>query len=473
MGELFGTDGVRGIPGRYPLDDATLSRLAQAAAFWASGSKGGGNGHAPAVLMGRDTRSSGPALCRALSRGFRSAGWRTLDLGVAPTPAISYLTPKLGARCGVVISASHNPAEFNGVKFMDSLGFKMDPAGEADIERRVRSGSGAAILKTRFDAEDVSKELSGYLEFLRSTFPASLDLDGLKIVLDCGHGAASMIASGIFSGLGARVYSIAAEPDGRNINRASGALYPESMQRAVQRRGADCGISLDGDADRAIMADEKGRLLDGDSILCLSAMRLKSSGLLRANKVVLTVMSNFGLIRYLGEQGLSVVTVPVGDRHVTQAIEAEGLSLGGEASGHLVFRSYAATGDGLLTALQALAALRESGGPLSRLRDLYRPTPQIIRNVDVVEKIPLEHLHELERSLRRCEKRLGSSGRIVLRYSGTEPLLRIMVEGPSASIIRGMAAELVNVFRKETTAKRNPKTEKKEGRSERVALRTA
>lgn len=464
MGELFGTDGVRGIPGRYPLDRATVAGLAAAAAQWGARMKTSeGNGHSPAVLIGRDPRSSGPDLCRALGAGFAAAGWRALDLGVAPTPAISYLIPRLGARCGVVVSASHNPAEFNGIKFMDSRGFKMDPEAEREIERRVAAGTAIPRVAAGYKTTDVSGEMAGYIEFLRSTFPASLDLSGLKIVLDCGHGAASRIAPGLFQGLGASVHALFASPNGRNINRGCGALYPGSMQSAVRRRGADCGISLDGDADRAIMADEKGVLLDGDSLLCLSAMRLKSAGLLRSNKVVLTVMSNFGMIRYLSEQGLGVVRVPVGDRHVTQAIEAEGLSLGGEASGHLVFRSFSVTGDGLLTALQALAALRENGGPLSRLRALYRPTPQIIRNVVVVEKTPLEQLRALSRKLKECERRLGESGRIVMRYSGTEPLLRIMVEGPKASVVRGMAAELVGVYNEETKQKRNNEIKKNKG----------
>lgn len=455
MGKLFGTDGVRGIPGKHPL----TRDLIKAIAFVAAGklrARGyaSGNGSVPRILLGRDTRSSGPALGRYLVEGFRLAGCKTVDLGVIPTPALSYLAPRVHALCGVMISASHNPAEFNGIKFFTGDGYKMSSEIENEVEAAVFSGprfpSPSPGFGSSIGAREGSSMTARYVDFLKSTFPATLDLSGFKVVVDCGNGSASKIAPALIESLGARVFPLACSPNGRNINARSGALYPEAMQKAVVKHGAQCGVSFDGDADRAIFSDERGCLLDGDALICLSALRLKSLGLLRQDKVVLTVMSNFGLRQFLEKQDISVVSVPVGDRHVTDAIEKEGLSIGGEASGHIVYRSFAATGDGMLTALQTLAALAESALPLSSHRKAYRATPQIIKNLKVLEKTPLEKLPRLTRLIKTCEKRLKDSGRIFIRYSGTEPLLRIMVEGPDAGLVRRMAGDLSKVYLEET-----------------------
>lgn len=455
MGKLFGTDGVRGIPGKYPLTAKVVSDIAALAAPLLLKRDGiFRNGTAPLVLLGRDTRASGPALGRALVEGFKSAGCQTLDLGVAPTPAVSYMVPRLKALCGVVVSASHNPAQFNGIKFVTSDGFKMAPSIEDEIEHLLSRETPKSLGKSAaaHKRKDGPALLGQYVEFLRSTFPATQDLAGLKIVVDCGHGASAAIAPALFRDLGATVIALGCAPDGKNINSGCGALYPEAMRKAVLKHRADCGVSFDGDADRAIFADEKGRLLDGDALICLAAVRLKAQGLLRQNKVVLTVMSNYGLLCFLKERGISVVTVPVGDRHVSEIIEKENLSLGGEASGHIIFRSFAVTGDGMLTAVQTLAAVRESSRPLSAHR-FYRSTPQILKNIEVARKVPLAELPRLSHKIKLCENSLKDAGRIFVRYSGTEPLLRIMVEGPQGPVLKRMAQELADVYLKETGQK--------------------
>ncbi|MDE2237453.1 MAG: phosphoglucosamine mutase, partial [Elusimicrobia bacterium] len=321
---------------------------------------------------------------------------------------------------------------------------------EEEIEERLRRGEGAA---GRAAAAGLARPRDGtaqaglYLDFLRSTFPAELDLSGMTLVVDCANGASSAFAPRLFEGLGARVIPLSCRPDGGNINAGCGALFPEAMRRAVVRRKAQAGVCFDGDADRAIFADEKGRLLDGDRLICLGALRLHERGLLRNDRVVLTVMSNIGLVNSLKERGIEVVSVPVGDRNVTEAIERGGLSIGGESSGHVIFRSFAVTGDGMLTALQTLAAMRESGKPLSATREAFRPVPQALRNLHCGDKPPLERLPRLQKALRRCRRELGERGRVLLRYSGTEPLLRIMVEGPDRARVAAMADELSAAFR--------------------------
>ncbi len=451
---LFGTDGVRGIPGREPLLPGTIREIAAiAAALLRARAPASGNGAGPFALMARDTRGSGPAIAKSLVAGFRDSGVRVVDLGVTPTPSISYLTPRMGALCGVVISASHNPAEFNGIKFFDGGGFKMDPATEDAIERDLRRGrrpkaDGAALAAPR--VEDGAASVERYVQFLRSTFPATLDLSGMRVVVDCANGASSDIAPRLLRGLGAEVAAMSCSPDGRNINASCGALFPSAMRKMVVRKKADCGVCFDGDADRAIFSDERGALMDGDAIICLNALRLRKLALLNGDKVVLTVMSNFGLLKFLKEQGIAVETVPVGDRNVTEAIEKEGLSLGGEASGHIIFRRFAVTGDGMLTALQTLAALRESGRPLSAHRKSFHAVPQVLQNLEVGRKIPLQELPKFGRLLAGFQRELSGDGRIFVRYSGTEPLLRIMIEGPRESRLKEMARDIAAAYLEET-----------------------
>jgi len=442
-GKLFGTDGVRGIPGREPLTPETIRALAYHGArvlLERSGVKV--NGRAPRIAIGRDTRGSGAALEKSLVSGFSAAGIEAVDLGVIPTPGVSFLVPRLGCFAGVMISASHNPAEYNGIKFFDGFGFKMTPAMEHEVERRLRArrplpASRKSLRVSGADRTDL------YLDFLRSSLPAGLDLEGVRLVVDCAHGSAAAFAPKLFKSLGVEVIPLGVRPNGRNINAGCGALSPETMAREVRRKRAHAGVAFDGDADRALFCDEKGALLDGDAVIGAAAARLLRTGGLKGGKVALTVMSNFGLVRFLNERGVAVVTTPVGDRHVTDAIEREGLSLGGENSGHVVFRDFAPTGDGILTALQTLAAWRESGQPMSGLRRLYSPTPQTLLNQHVRHKPALEGLPRTQAAIAHAAKALSGRGRVFVRYSGTEPSLRVLVEGPrkaeNAKIAEGIA----------------------------------
>ncbi|HVE14192.1 MAG TPA: phosphoglucosamine mutase [Elusimicrobiota bacterium] len=452
---LFGTDGVRGIPGQGVLSADSVRRLGLAAARVFMEARGVlDDGLPPKVFMGRDTRRSGPTVARWLVEGLARGGCAVADVGVATTPAVAYLTARRRALFGVVISASHNPPEFNGIKFFGPSGHKASPAVEHAIEARMpdsgvepRDRGGAVWERRPGDVRD-------YLDFLRSAIPSDCDFGGLRVVLDAGNGAAAMTAPGLLRSLGAEVFALGCSPNGDNINAGCGALETDAMRRTVVARGADCGIALDGDADRAVFSDEKGRLLDGDYVIAMAALDLQRQGLLRGGAVVLTVMSNLGLIRFLEANGIGTRQVPVGDRNVTEALDAEGLSLGGEASGHIVFRRLAPTGDGLATALQTLAVLARSKKRMSAFRSLYRTYPQVLKNVRVERRVPLEELPRTRSEIRRCEKRLAGKGRVFVRYSGTEPLLRILAEGPDGAEVRALSDHLAKVFREETDLKK-------------------
>jgi phosphoglucosamine mutase len=463
---LFGTDGVRGIPGRHPLTLENVRAIARAAAGILLNRRRGGNGCQPFVVMGSDTRASGPALGRELVQGFAESGCRTVDLGVVPTPTVSYLASRLGALAGVTVSASHNPAEFNGIKFFMGSGLKMPESLEAEIEAQVaRSASSGSAVPSAKGGRSRSRDLGShaqdgralvgrYVDFLRSVFPAHLDLSGMKVVADCANGAAAAIAPGLLESLGAEVVRIGCSPSGSNINKGCAALETEVMRRAVLKHRAHAGVSFDGDADRAIFCDEKGRIADGDALIALAALRLERLGLLRGDKVVVTVMTNLGLIKFLEDRGIASVTVPVGDRNVADAIEAGGLALGGEASGHIIFRCFAPTGDGIVTALETLAAVREAGVPFSRALPSYKVFPQLLKNVPVRKRVPVRALPGFLRRIKGHEARLKGFGRIVVRYSGTEPLFRIMVEGPSAALVRRVSADLTHVYLHESGQER-------------------
>lgn len=449
--KLFGTDGVRGIPGKEPLTARTVEAIAYHAAralLERAGTRI--NGSRPRIALGRDTRGSGPEIARWLARGFAAAGVETLDLGVIPTPGVSYLTPRVGAFAGVVVSASHNPAEYNGIKFFDGLGFKMCPELEAEVEKAVARGDALPRAKGSARLVDGRGHEALYKDFLRSAFPAARDLSGVRLVVDCAHGAAAAYAPALLAALGADVIPLGVRPDGRNINAGCGALVPERMGAEVRRSRADAGVAFDGDADRALVCDEKGALLDGDMVIGAAAARLLARGALHGRKVALTVMSNYGLIKYLESRGIGVVTTPVGDRHVTEAIEREGLSLGGENSGHVVFRDFAPTGDGMLTALQTLAAWRESGQPMSALRRLYAPTPQTLVALRVSARPALDTLPRTQAEIARVGKALAGRGRVFVRYSGTEPVLRVLVEGPSKAENARLAHSIGQIFAAET-----------------------
>jgi phosphoglucosamine mutase len=451
MSALFGTDGVRGIPGTEPLTPSTVEAIGYHGARELMRARGvTPNGSRPRLALGRDTRGSGPALSRALARGFAAAGAQTLDLGVIPTPAVSYLAPRLGCFGGVVVSASHNPAQYNGIKFFDALGFKMSASLERGVEAAVASARPLPRASGSARLVDGRAHAALYVDFLRSAFPATRDLSGVRLVVDCANGASAAFAPRLFKSLGAEVIAVGVKPDGRNINKGCGATATENMAREVRRRRADAGVAFDGDADRALVCDERGALLDGDAVIGAAAARLLSRGGLRGGKVALTVMSNYGLIQFLKKRGVDVVTTPVGDRHVTEAIEREGLSLGGENSGHVVFRDFAPTGDGMLTALQTLAAWRESGRPMSALRRLYAPTPQTLIALRVEKKPALESLRKTTAEIERVARSLEGRGRVFVRYSGTEPVLRVLVEGPSRAENARLADAVAKSYLAET-----------------------
>lgn len=452
MERLFGTDGIRGIPGQPPLHPDGIRKVA-----WAVGNGTvpgvafNGTGGLGPVLLARDSRRSGLAIARSLSEGFALAGCRAIvDLGVLPTPALAYLVAQRQAPLGVMISASHNPPEFNGIKFFSSTGEKLQPQWEEAIERKVKASRlPRPPRKARCQWKRDPNAVLEYLDFLKSTLPADVDFCGLKIAVDCAHGAAYSIGPRLLESLGARVYSLGCRPSGTNINLRVGALDTRAMCRKVLGVGADCGFSLDGDADRTIFADESGQVLDGDILLSLAATYFKEKNLLRRPAVVLTVMSNMGLVRYLQKEGLEVVQVPVGDRNVSAAMQDGGIDLGGESSGHLIFKRFSSSGDGLLSALQVLSILKSCGHPLSFYRKRVKFYPQVLKNIPVSRKIPFQDLPRFRRTLRSLEKEMGGDGRLVVRYSGTEPLLRVLVEGPDRRRVEHTLHQIIESYKKE------------------------
>lgn len=447
---LFGTDGIRGMPGRYPFTREALRGIAAAAARVLRSSPKS-NGERPLVAQARDTRGSGPWISRCLQEGFFESGLSVLDLGVLPTPGLAYLAPRRGACFAAMVSASHNPAEFNGVKFFDGEGSKLTEAQEGAIEEAFSSPAERGGTRVRHGGRLYRdrKAEPDYIDFLRSTFPGTLDLGGFRLVLDCAHGAAFRVAPKVFRDLGAQVCALGVRPNGRNINLGCGALDTKALSREVIRRRADAGLAFDGDADRAVLVDEKGFALTGDQLLYLAARSRKAKGLLAANRIAVTTMSNFAFRSALRRLKVGWTETPVGDRYVSEAMEQEGLELGGESSGHLVFRDLSPAGDGILTGLQILAILKETGRPMSALRRSCPLCPQVLERVAVERKVPLEELPGFGRKVRLESRRLGSRGRVFVRYSGTEPALRILVEGESRSRIRRVASELVRSYRTE------------------------
>ena len=430
MRRLFGTDGIRGVAGEPPLDGATVSRVGAAlvASLAAAGAP------RPRLVVGGDTRESTAGIVAALAGGVAAAGGQVIAAGVLPTPAVAHLTRALGAEAGVVVSASHNPWRDNGVKIFSSEGRKLPDQVEAAIERRIEESLPAAPRAVTPDPALAQH----YVEHLAGTLPHRLD--GLTVVVDAANGAACEAAPAAFRAAGARVIPLAVSPDGRNINDGCGALHPEAMARAVTASGADLGIALDGDADRIVLADGEGRLLDGDDILYLWVVEMAREGR-KPEAVVGTVMSNFGFERALSDLGVRLLRAAVGDRYVVEEMERSGAVLGGEPSGHLIRCDLSTTGDGTLTGLHLAALAAASGTPLSA-QPRFAKTPQILRNVRVRGRLPLEEVPEFAEAVRRGEARLAGRGRILIRYSGTEPLLRIMVEGEDALLVESLAGEL-------------------------------
>jgi len=442
---LFGTDGVRGIANVEPMTSETALRLGRALAHV---SKRSARRHK--ILIGKDTRLSGYMLEQAMASGICSMGVDVLLVGPLPTPGIAFLTRTLRADAGVVISASHNPFQDNGIKFFSPAGFKLPDELEAEIEGLVSSDSIDDLRPTATEigkAFRIDDAVGRYNVFAKNTFPRHLTLDGFTIAIDCGHGAAYKVAPEVLEELGARVIALGVEPNGQNINLDAGALHPERLQDAVRIGGAQIGIALDGDADRCILVDERGDVVDGDEILAILATELHARGQLARDTLVATVMSNLGLHTALRERGIGVATTAVGDRYVVEEMVKEGYNLGGEQSGHIVFLDHNTTGDGLVTALATLALLVEKGQPLSELRRVMTRFPQVLVNLRVASKPDVKTLPAVARSIQDAERALGDRGRVLVRYSGTESLLRVMIEGEREPQIRDFADRIVEAAR--------------------------
>jgi phosphoglucosamine mutase len=431
MVKLFGTDGIRGTANSEPMTAETALKVAKAA-----GLRFTRGAHRHLVVIGKDTRLSGYMIEPALTAGFVSVGMDVVLVGPLPTPAVAMLTRSLRADLGVVISASHNPYQDNGIKLFGPDGYKLSDAVEGDIERHVADGTASALAAPEQlgRARRLDDALGRYIEFVKSSFPRGRRLDGLRIVVDCANGAAYRAAPTVLWELGAEVVSIGVEPDGFNINKGCGATDTALLQREVLAHGADLGIALDGDADRVVMIDERGEVLDGDQLMALVARTWQASGRLAGKGVVATVMSNLGLERFLGELGLALVRVQVGDRYVFEAMREGGFNVGGEQSGHIILADYATTGDGLIVALQVLGALVEEQRPASQAVRLFEPLPQRLMNVRVGGGTVLDQA-SVKAAIRDAQTELGARGRLLIRKSGTEPLIRVMAEGEDDKLI--------------------------------------
>jgi phosphoglucosamine mutase len=415
---------------------------------------GRGKTHVPRILIGKDTRLSGYMLEQAIASGVCAMGGRVMLCGPMPTPAIAHLTVSMRADAGIVISASHNPFEDNGIKVFGGDGFKLPDEAESEIEQMMAND---ALLGKRSigpeigRAEKLEDARGRYVVFLKQTFPSDLSLDGVRVVVDAAHGAAYRVAPLVFQELGAHVTAIGVKPNGVNINRNAGALHPEHVREEVIKHGAAVGIALDGDADRVIVVDEKGQIVDGDQVLAMCAESMAAAGTLRKKTVVATVMSNLGLEHALARFGAKLVRTQVGDRYVVEQMRAGGYNLGGEQSGHLVFLDHASTGDGLLAALQVLALMLRSGKPLSELTGkAFQRVPQVLESVTLATRRPLEEMRRLAEATAKIAKALGDDGRVLVRWSGTEPKLRVMLEGPNEERIREWAKELVDAAKRDT-----------------------
>jgi phosphoglucosamine mutase len=441
MPRLFGTDGVRGVANQEPMTPETVVKLGRAVAhlFKTPGAR-------RSIVIGKDTRLTGYMLETALTAGITSMGVDVILVGPLPTPGIAFITRSLRADAGVVISASHNSFEDNGIKFFSGDGLKLPDAMEAEMEAMIAAGT---IDQIRPPANEIGKayrvgDAAGrYIEFAKNSFPKGVTLRGLKIVVDCAHGAAYRVSPTVLRELGADVVALNVTPDGININAGCGSLHTEELQRVVVAEGAHAGFAHDGDADRVLAVDEQGALVDGDQILAMCALSLAADGRLPFRTVVATVMSNVGLEVALREAGITIVRTPVGDRYVLEEMLRRGYTLGGEQSGHVIFAEHNTTGDGIITALQVLATLVRSGKRLSELTACMRRFPQVLQNVRVRRKEDLATFPAVQREIQKAEEALAGCGRVLVRYSGTEPLLRVMIEGPDETTIRALAGNIV------------------------------
>ncbi|HHV94680.1 MAG TPA: phosphoglucosamine mutase [Firmicutes bacterium] len=453
MAVLFGTDGVRGVANRELTPELayTLGRCGAYVLLREC------RAQRPRVLVGRDTRVSGQMLEAALTAGLTSMGADVVLLGILPTPGVAYLTRTWQADAGVMISASHNPIEDNGIKFFSGDGFKLPDEVEEEIEKVIFQAAPDGMLSLKSEdglprpvgkdvgrVEASSEALDAYVEFLKGTI--STDLTGLKVVVDCGHGAAYQVSPRVLRELGAEVISLCDEPDGTRINVKCGSTNPEIVAAAVKEYKADLGIAHDGDADRVIAVDEQGRIVDGDYIMVICGLDLLEQGMLAANRIAVTVYSNLGVRAALQAAGGDVVVTPNGDRYVLEAMRQQGLNLGGEQSGHVIFLDHNTTGDGVLTALQLMKVMRKKGQPLSVLAEQLQKYPQVLRNVKVANKEAWEQNGRIKDAISAAEQQLGDQGRIFVRASGTEPLIRVMAEGPDHQLVEQVVAQVAEII---------------------------
>ncbi len=442
MSRLFGTDGVRGLVNEF-LTPELAYHLGRAAASYF-----GQSVERPTFLIGRDTRISGGMLENALASGICAVGGDVIILGEAPTPAIAYLVRQKGCTAGVVISASHNPYPDNGIKFFDGNGFKLPDAVEDEIEKLCTASADDCLPRpTKGDIGQIFYHQDWVEEYVNFVVSTSDALAGLKVVYDGAHGAASYVGPKILRQLGAEVVAINIEPTGTNINDNAGSTHLEGLQEAVLREGAQVGIANDGDADRCLMVDEKGQVLDGDQIMLLCGLHLKEQGKLKDNMIVGTVMSNIGFHKAAKELGMQTCSTAVGDRYVLEKMLADGYSIGGEQSGHVIFLDYNSTGDGLLTAVQTLSIMKEKGKSLSELAGLMTKYPQLLVNVRVLTKAGWETNSAIQDAIREAEEELGGNGRILVRPSGTEPLIRVMAEGPDQEQLNDLCHRIGDIIR--------------------------
>lgn len=441
MAKLFGTDGIRGIANLHPMTAETVLTLGRATAYVLKREHRGLN----RILIGKDTRLSGYMLENALTAGICSMGVDAYLTGPMPTPGIAYITRSMRCVAGIVISASHNPYQDNGIKIFASSGFKLSDSLEEEIENLVASGKVCDALPTANGigrAKRIDDALGRYIEFCKGTFPSGVTLEGMRIVLDCANGATYQVAPTVFRELGARVSTLHVSPDGLNINANCGSQFTEDLRTEVLRTGAHLGLAFDGDGDRLIAVDETGAELSGDHILAICARSLVKQGRLRNNLVVLTPMSNLGMRMALRKMGINWVDADVGDRMVLEKMQREDAVLGGEQSGHVIFRDMHTTGDGIVTALQLLSVLRESGQPLSQLASIFTPAPQRLINVEVREKPAFEKMPTLLQIIRQAERELEGVGRVLVRYSGTQTLCRVMVESTDEEVTNRLAGRI-------------------------------
>ena len=445
--KLFGTDGIRGTANKPPMTAEIALRVGEATgAYFLRGD------HRHRVIIAKDTRLSGYMLEPALTAGFISVGMDVILVGPLPTPAVAMLTRSLRADVGVMISASHNPYHDNGIKLFNADGHKLSDEVEYEIEQRVIGDAAVDLAPPEKlgRAMRLDNAPGRYTEHVKQTFPRGLSLDGLKIVVDCANGAAYKVAPEVLWELGAEVIPIGVDPDGFNINKGCGSTSTEAMCSQVVAHGADIGMALDGDADRIILADEKGVLVDGDQVMGLIAAYLRKKGCLEGNGVVATVMSNLGLERYLEGLGLALRRTSVGDRYVVEHMRSQGYNLGGEQSGHIVLGDHATTGDGLIAGLQVLAALVVAGKPASEVCRVFDPLPQVLQNVRFTSGQPLDD-DDVKDAIAKAEKRLEGTGRLLIRKSGTEPLIRVMAEGEDEVMVGQVVDELVGIIQRVVT----------------------